>query len=197
VRFDVGLPAAFRLTLGWTPPVRINGLRTRDLFAVALGKSLIRGERFNLSARIFGQDGGAEGDITCPARLAGITDPEVNPYGCSAPSDDRIALRHYGADMTAGWARAGWHWHMSVGAIRMEPEVNVDARTGSIRDRSRLVARDVAPYLAFGTGPDVANGWRATVEYLYVPLQVRRDGETRSHNDPLGSVRLQLRRSMH
>jgi len=197
LRLDVGLPAAFHLALGWTPPVQINGLRTHDLLALAVGKTLVQRDRFALALRVFGQHGSAEGDITCPARLAGVDDPQINPFGCSAASDDRIALRHYGADMTAAWGRAPWHWHVSPGALRMEPEVHVDALTGPIRDRSRLVAHDVAPYLAAGAGRDFAGRWRASIEYLYVPLSVRREDANGIQNDPLRSFRLELRRSMN
>jgi hypothetical protein len=197
LRMDIGLPAAFRLTLGWTPPVRINGLRTHDLYAVAFGRSLVRRDRFELSARVFGQHGSAEGDITCPARLADVTDPAVNPFGCTAPSDDRIQLRHYGADMTAAWTSSPWHWHASVGVARMEPEVDVDAVTGPVRDRSRLVTRDVVPYFAVGAAHDFSDRWRATIEYMYVPLSVRRDDATDARNEPFRSFRVQLRRSMN
>jgi hypothetical protein len=196
LRVDVGLPWAMQLTLGWTPPVRINGLRTHDLYAAALGRSLVHGDSFDLSMRVFGQHGSARGDITCPARIAGVADVAINPYGCSAPSDDRIELRHYGADLTAAWNLAPLQWHATLGAARMEPEVQVDAVTGPIRDRSRLVARDVVPYVAVGVGRDFAERWRATVEYLYVPLSVRRNGDDGIDNDPLGSLRIQLRRTM-
>lgn len=194
LRLGVGLPGGFMAELGWTPPVRIRGLQSHDLFALAVGRRLFARDRFDLSARVFGEHGTAEGDITCPARLAGIPDLDINPYGCSAPSHDRIALRHYGVDMTAAWTFAPWHWHLTLGAARMEPTVQVDAVTGSVRDRSRLVARDVLPYLAVGTGRDVRGHWRASVELLYVPLTVRRNGEA-AENDPLASLRVQLRRS--
>jgi hypothetical protein len=196
LRVDVGLPAAFRLTLGWTPPVRINGLRTHDLYAIALGRTVFHRDAFDLSMRVFGQHGSAQGDITCPARIAGVADASINPFGCSHPSNDRIELRHYGADLTTAWSPSSWQWHATVGIARMEPQVQVDAVTGPIRDRSRLVARDVLPYIAIGAGRDFAVRWHATVEYLYVPLSVRRNGMEDAGNEPLRSLRLQLRRTM-
>src|SRR6476469_6714441 len=63
LRVDVGLPAAFRLSLGWTPPVQINGLRTHHLVAVALGRPMFQRAGFGLGVRVFGQYGNAEGDI--------------------------------------------------------------------------------------------------------------------------------------
>ena len=61
------------------------------------------------------------------------------------------------------------------------------------RDRSRLVARDVLPYVAAGGGRDLGDCWRLSLEVLYVPLSVRRDPEGASSNDPLTSFRAQLR----
>jgi hypothetical protein len=193
-RVAIGLPHGWVAEAGWTPPLSVNGIRTRDLIAIALGRNLFATDSFSLSARIFGQHGDAEGDLTCPAEVAGVTDPEVNPAGCMAPSRDRIALRHYGADMTAAWGTAPWHGHATFGMVRMEPFVRVDALLiGSVRDRSRLVARDVLPYVAAGGGRDLGDRWRLSFEVLYVPLSVRRDPEGASSNDPLTSFRAQLR----
>jgi hypothetical protein len=194
VRLAIGLPHGWVAEAGWTPPLSVNGIRTRDLIAVALGRRLVATDSFSLSARIFGQHGDAEGDITCPADVAGVADPEVNPAGCVAPSRDRIALHHYGADMTAAWGTAPWHGHATLGVARMEPTVQVDALLiGSVRDRSRLVARDVLPYVAAGAGRDLGERWRLSFEVLYVPLSVQRDPAQGSVNDPLTSLRAQLR----
>jgi hypothetical protein len=193
-RLAIGLPHGWVAEAGWTPPLSVNGIRTRDLIALALGRQLFATDSFSLSARIFGQHGEAEGDITCPADVAGVEDPDINPAGCVAPSRDRIALRHYGADVTAAWGTTPWNGHATVGVARMEPFVQVDAPlTGPVRDRSRLVARDVLPYVAAGAGRDLGERWRLSVEVLYVPLSVQRDAEEGTSNDPLTSFRAQLR----
>lgn len=191
-RLSVGLPAGWVAELGWTPPVVFNGTRTRDLFALALGRQLVAGDAFSLSARVFAQHGSAEGDITCPAELAGVADPQANPFGCVAPSRDRIRLHHYGADMTAGWDTTPWHWHASLGIARMETVVQVDAQVGSVRDRSRLLGRGLLPFATAGLGRDLGAHWRMTMEVLYVPLSVRRNPDAASQNDPLTSLRMQL-----
>jgi len=192
-RLSLGLPGAWVAELGWTPPVEINGLRTRNLLALAFGRRLLVGDAFTLSARVFGQHGSAEGDITCPAAGSGVVDPQANPVGCIAASDDRIALRHYGADVTAAWASTPWHWYASLGIARMEPEAHVDAQLGSYRDRSRLVARGNQPFVALGIGRDLDARWRLSLEALHVPLPVRRDPDATQQNDPLTSLRIQLR----
>lgn len=193
LRLSLALPAGWIAELGYSPPVVINGTRPRDLVALAIGHRLIERHGWTLSMRAFGQHGAAEGDITCPAQLAGILDRQKNPSGCEAASDDRIALNYYGIDATAGRRLGDWNWHASLGAVRTEPVVQVDALVFGLRDRSRLTARDVLPYLAAGANYDVDTHWTVGAEALYVPLTVRRDFDPARQHDPFTSLRLQLR----
>jgi hypothetical protein len=193
LHMSLGLPAGWIAELGYTPPLAIDGTRARELIAIALGHRLIERGAYTLSARAFGQHGGARGDITCPAELAGVEDSERNPYGCQAASDDHVTLNYYGADLVSGWNAGHWHWHADVGVARTETAVQVDALTFDFRDRSRLVARDVLPFVAIGTGRDVGTHWRVGVELLHVPLTVRRGPGATRDNDPLTSVRVQVR----
>lgn len=190
VRLQLGLPRGFQLDIGFTPPLEIDGAQPRDLLAVAVGKTIWRGEYLALAVRAHGQHGQVSGDITCPEELAIGYDRELNPYGCQAPSDDRVDLNHYGVASLLGGAWRDWRWHAEWGALRTEPEVQVDAQVFDVRDRSHLVARGWLRHYAVGIGRERGRwGWRA--EVLHVPLDVRRaDGRD---NDALTSFRLQLR----
>lgn len=188
----LGLPGGWVVELGYTPPVEIDGARPRDLVAVAVGRRLFERGDLSLSARLFGQHGSVSGDITCPAGLAGLEDGKANPYGCRAPSDDRLRLNYYGFELTPALRRGALQWHASVAAVRTETEVQVDAFTFGVHDLSRLTARAVLPAVAIGTTRDFGRGWRWGVEVLYVPLQLRRDGQS-AENEPLASLRLHLR----
>ena len=190
LRAHVGLPGGWVGELGYTPPLEIDGLRVHDLVAVGLGRRLFEQGPYTVSARVFGQHGSATGDITCPGELAGIQDPDRNPYGCQAASHDRIGLRYYGLDLTVAWQRDRWTWHVTAGLVRSEPEVQVDALTFDFRDRSHLVARELLPTLALGTGRDVGAHWRLSTEVLHVPLTVRRDGGR--ERDGLTSLRVRV-----
>ena len=150
LRLQLGLPADWVAELGYTPPLTVDGVRSHDLFALAMGRRVIERGRYTLSVRAFGQYGEVHGDITCPGELAGIPDSARNPYGCQAASHDRIKLNYYGIDLTSAWAAGAWQWHADLGVARTELEVQVDALTYDVRDRSRLVARDVLPFLALG-----------------------------------------------
>jgi hypothetical protein len=192
VRGTIGLGAAWVAELGYTPPLRVDGSRARDLVTLAIGRRLLDRDAWSVSARIFGQHGAAEGDITCPAQVAGPFDPERNPFGCVEASRDRIALNHYGFDATFAAVRADWSWHATLGAVRNEPTVQVDARVFTVRDRSYLIARGVLPFLALGANRGLGDRWQFGFELLHVPLQVRRPESDRVRDDPFTALRLRF-----
>ena len=193
-RAMLGLPGGFVAEFGYTPPLQINGTKPRDLIALAIDRRMFERGAFSLSARAFGQHGRVGGDITCPATLAGVSDRQQNPFDCQAPSDDRVALNYYGAEVTSAWIAGSWEAHVGLGAVRTELAVQVDSLTFNERDRSRLVARGVLPFTAVGVTRNIGPHWDAAVELLYVPLYVRRPPDFTRDADPLTSVRVQLRR---
>ncbi|QSX77380.1 hypothetical protein [Agrilutibacter solisilvae] len=192
LRAQIGLPGRWVADVGYTPPVEIDGLRAQDLFAVGIGRRLFDQAPYSVSMRAFGQHGKAKGDITCPAGLAGDPDPVRNPYGCQAASHDQIGLNHYGIDLTVAWSRERWTWHVTTGVVRNEPDVQVDALTYDVRDRSHLVARGVLPMLALGLSRDFGARWTGAFEVLHVPLTVRRDPDAGREHDSLTSLRLRV-----
>lgn len=193
LRFGLTLPAGWHAELGWTPPLRIDGARARDLFALAVGRSLIERDRWQWNLRLHGQHGQVEGDITCPRALAGNPDRNVNRYGCVEASNDRIAMRYYALESNLAWGPAGGlRGHASLGLARFEPVVQVQARSANLISRPRLSSSGEAPYIALGLSKPLSRRWEAALEALYVPLQVERRDRA-SENDPYWSLRLQLR----
>lgn len=190
LRVAIGLPAGWVGELGYTPPLTIDGTHG-SLIAMAFGHRVVDRDRWLLTARAFGQHGTVHGDITCPAELAGVSDPVLNPYGCEAASHDRVDLNYYGAELAAIGGTGSWHWHAGLGLVRTELEVQLDALTYGVRDRSRLTANGWRHYLAAGVRHDFGRRWSVAAELLHVPLSVRRGGD--SENDPLTGFRLQLR----
>jgi hypothetical protein len=192
LRILLGLPGEFVATLGYTPPVTIAGTKARDLFALAIARRLYDRDDFSVSMQFFGEHGRAQGDVTCPKRLAGNPDLEQNPYGCQAPSNDTIKLNYYGLEVTTAWTNDSWHAHLSAGAVRTEFAVQVDAYTFGVHDRSLVVSRGSMPFYTAGVSKDLDAHWNLGAEVLYVPLYVQRVPDTPSQNDSLTSVRLQL-----
>lgn len=189
----VGLPAGWVAEIGYTPPLRLRDTQPRHFLALALGHRLVARGRFSLSARVFGQHGAVEGDITCPGRLAGVDDPARNPYGCQAPSQDLASLNDYGASLIPSWSGDGWQAYVDASALRTETQVQVDALTFDVRDRSRLVAHDVLATFAAGVRHDLGAHLDWGAELLFVPLRVRRGAGAPSERDDFLGLRLQVR----
>ena len=188
----VGLPGGWIGEIGYTPPLRIEDTQPRHFVALGIGRRLVARDAFRLSWRVFGQHGDVEGDITCPAHLAG-GGSDVNPYGCQAPSQDVASLNYYGTDLTWTWSTAPWQWYLDTGVVRSETQVQVDAYTFDAHDRSRLVAHDVLPFAAAGLQREVDAHWAWGAELLFVPLTVRRGAGAPAERDDFLDLRLQLR----
>jgi hypothetical protein len=193
VRAWVGLPAGWVGEIGYTPPLRIEDTQPRHFLSLAIGRRLLERGPFSLSWRVFGQHGDVEGDITCPASLAGIDDITINPYGCHAPSQDVASLNYYGTDLTWAWSAHPWQWYVETAVARTETQVQVDAYTFDVHDRSRLVAHDVLPFVAAGVQREVGARWTGGAELLFVPLTVRRNANAPSQRDDFLDLRFQLR----
>jgi hypothetical protein len=190
-RMYLGLPGAWVAELGYTPPLTVNGVQPRDLLTIAVGRRLFERGGFTFSGRIFGQHGRARGDITCPASIAGVADPLVNPYGCQARSNDQITLDYYGFELVPAWTAGSWHGYVSGGAVRADLAVQVDAFTFDEHDRSHLVSHTTLPFATAGMSIDLDAHWNLGLQVLYVPLDVQRQPGGPTHNDPLTSARLQ------
>jgi len=193
LRLALGLPGDGVAELGYTPPLEIGGSRARNVIALSVGRRLYDSAGFTLSMRALGQLGKVQGDITCPARVVGVGDPQENPVGCRAPSQDTFATNYYGVDATAGWDAGEWKWHLGAGIARTHLWVQVDALVLAGRDRSRLTSDGNLPWLTIGVRHDLGPRLSLAAELLYVPLNVRRPPDFSRASDPLTSVRAQLR----
>jgi hypothetical protein len=193
LRLALGLPGDWVAEIGYTPPLEIAGSRARNVVALALGRRLFQWDAITFSMRAVGQVGEVEGDITCPARLAGLTDPAQNPYGCRAPSHDVFTTNYYGGDATVGWDAGDWKWYASAGIARTRLAVQVDALVFDSNDRSRLTSNGNLPWVTIGVRHDFDPQWGVAAELLYVPLDVRRPPDFSVEQDPVTSARVQLR----
>jgi len=193
LRLALSLPYDWVAELGYTPPLEIAGTRARNVVALAMGRRLFERDAFTLSMRALGQIGKVQGDITCPARVASVADPLINPYGCREPSQDTFTTNYYGIDATVGWAAGDWKWHAGAGIARTQLSVQVDALVAASHDRSRLISDGTLPWFTIGVRHDFNPQWSLGAELLYVPLDVRRPPDFSRANDPLTSVRVQLR----
>lgn len=179
LRLLVGLPRDVAAELAWTPPLHHRGAEAKDLWAAAVSKRWILPDDIALTLRAFGQHGRIDGDITCPARLAGIDSFDENPYGCQAASNDAVSLNHHGLEATFTGGDT-WRWHVGAGVIRNEAQVQVDALVYDARDRTRLVVRDTLPYFTLGLQRALGARWSVAAELLHMPME-RRVGPGHPH----------------
>ena len=194
LRGTLGLPGDWVAELGYTPQVEIDGTKARDLVAIAIGRRLVQEGAFSLSMRALGQVGKVQGDITCPAHIAGVADIAVNPVGCRAPSRDAFTTNHYGIDATVAWDAGDWKWHAGAGIARTRLAVQVDAPLESVRDRTRLTSDGSLPWFTLGVRRAIDADWSVALEILHVPLEVGRPPDFTTERDSLTSWRAQLRR---
>lgn len=190
-RLTVGLPARFTLELGWVPPVEVFDAKP-NLVTVALGRPLWVGRAWRAGARLHGQAGTIESDITCPDEVAarGLDDLDGNPFGCEEPSEDEVDLSYVGLELSAERDGGGdWIPYGAVGVSSLDMEFQVDAVTRGFRDLSLLTASGTQWHAVTGLRwlgrPRTSFG----VEVFYSPLRVERVEGAGAETDALVNVR--------
>jgi hypothetical protein len=190
-RLTVGLPSRFTLEVGWVPPVEVFDAKP-NIVTVALGRPLWVGPTWRAGARLHGQAGTIESDITCPADVAarGLGDLEGNPFGCEAPSRDEVDLGLVGLELAAERDAGGdWVPYGAVGITSLDLEFQVDALTNGFRDLSLLTASGPQWHAVAGIRWHGHPRTTFGVELFYSPLEVERVEGAGSETDALVNVR--------
>lgn len=176
-RVIVGLPGKVSLIAGWVPPVEVDGLEA-NLFALGFERPLVERDAWGLGARLYGQVGSIEGDLTC-------SEPEIrfepgserNPFGCQAPSDDEADLAYAGFELVGSRELAGDRaprLHLGLAANWHDHEFQVDALTFGFRDRTLLLADGWTWSVNAGATWPLTASTRLGVQAFYSPLSVDR-----------------------
>ena len=193
-RLRLGLPRGFGLTLGWAPPVEVDGVEA-NLASLALEKSLWQNHRWGLGLRAYGQVGQAEGDFTCAAGGDERFPPgsPENPFGCEAPSEDQVDLDYFGLELVGHYRLAGSRsptLHFGISWNSLDLTFQVEAQTFGFLDRTRLLADGETVALNAGATWKLSKPTQLGLELFYSSLEVDRGvGE---QNDPLFNVRALL-----
>lgn len=192
VRATVGLGWDLSLDVAYTPPVEVEGIEP-NLLTAALERPFFQGERWVVGARVYGQIGTVEGDITCPEDEAALPPGAPgNAFGCQEPSNDEVTLDYAGAALTGGYLlseRRNINLHFALMATSMDLEFQVDALLFDLRDRTLLVTDGWTYGALAGLSWQPSRRTRAGVEAFYTPLDVVRPPGTSSRNDELFNVR--------
>ena len=190
VRAGFGLPASWFLTLGYVPPVEIDGV-TPEVFDLAVGRVVVSKPSWTLSARLTSQIGTLTGDLTCPANIVGSPDTSINPEDCLEPSNDEVRLDYVGIEWTYSRTRSErWRPYVAASANYLDLEFQVRARYSRFLDRGRLQADGWTHTLAVGTRYQTQNRVALAGEIFYAPLDVVRDATRGAQNDGLVTGRL-------
>ncbi len=176
-RVELGLPADFSVTLALIPPVRIGGIRP-NVFAVSLGRPLLDLGRWRLSGRVYGQRGTLEGDITCDSDTVNAgADPVRNPFGCQAPSEDKMTIRSAGAELGGAFhATDRLEPYAAVAWNYFDSDFEVNAVYSDFVDHSLLLASGSTVSVTTGLGYQMSRRIRITGEVFFTPLDVQRSG---------------------
>jgi hypothetical protein len=191
-RVNIGLPQDLTLTLGYIPPVRLGGIQP-NILAVSVGRPLVTLDKWRLGLRLLGQVGRLRGDVTCDRETVGAgLDATRNPFGCEAPSDDRLTIRSGGVELGNAFVispRA--EPYIAVSWNYFDTEFQTDARYSGVIDRSRSVGSGPSVALTTGISYRIRPQVRFGGELFYTPLDVRRFQQPRT-NDGLMNVRAAL-----
>lgn len=194
-RVHLGLPGNFSAVASWTPPVRLNGAKPKNVFGLALEKQLFVENGWGLGGRLYALRGDGTGDITCDRdTAAGTPGTAANPFGCRAPSDDRLSLDHEGLELIASRMLDGERWqpYVSLAWTRTNPRAQVNARVFEILDRSVLTTEGDLMTTTVGVAFHPSADWSASAAFSYTPLDVRRPPLRQSRAGDFWSLRLGL-----
>lgn len=190
----VGLGGGFSASVGWVPPLEMDGAKA-NLLSLAVDRPLLERARFRLAGRVFYLSGSITGDITCPAHEAAAgNDPVANPFGCEAASDDEMKIESTGLEIAASWTLPSEALELYVSALgqRLDADFQVDAVYNGFHDRGRLAheGTDIAATLG------LAYRWnertRLAGELFWSPLDLVRDPFGRGPSESRDLVNLRL-----
>jgi len=194
-RLHLGLPGAVSAVASWTPPLRLHGAKPKGVFGLALEKQLVAANGWHLGGRLYALRGDATGDITCDRHTAAETPGSAdNPFGCRAPSDDRLKLDHQGFELMVSRLLASERWqpYAALAWTQMNSQAQVNARIFDIVDRSVLTTDGHLTTATVGVAFHPSADWSWSAAFSYTPLDVRRPPLREAGDGDFWSVRIGL-----
>lgn len=192
LRVTVGLPWRFSLTLSYLPPITINGVQP-NLFSLALGRPFRLSRSLTVGTTIYGQVGAVSGDFTCPeSAVQAGSDPQRNPFGCTAKSHDQTNLNYLGLELSASYRieRArDLEPYATLGVNYMDLAFQVGAEYADTIDRTRLKTQGATLSITGGLLYPITRRLDIAAEAFYSPLSVIRPQNTSLTVEGLLNVR--------
>ncbi len=190
-RASFGLLWDLTAELTWTPPLELKGAKPDDLWGLALSRPLYSGSNWALGLRVFALYGPVTADVTCSDDIASKPPGTAeNPFSCLEPSEDRLEMDHYGAElMLSAPAILGLDPWVSVAATRMDPYVEVNALVLGAVDYSTIDSEGSSETVSGGVSYRFNENWGCTLAGSYTPLDAKRPNDPDDLDD-FWSIRL-------
>lgn len=191
-----GLSDRFSLTAAYVPPVEIFDRLKTHLAGLFVNVQAVRSDRFMVGVRLGGQWSEARGDFTCAADIAGVMDPEINPFGCVEPSNDTFTSLTATAEAWVDYrlrTTLPADLFLSVAYSYADLEFDVNALwQGGFRDQRRLSTSGEIWSFSGGVNVTLSDKLSASLAIVHVPLDVRRPPEFSLETNSLTHFRLSV-----
>lgn len=194
-RLTIGLPWKLSLLLGYTPPIKVFGVKPH-IFSYGLERPVYERGPWTLGLRAYGQVGHVEGAFTCPGEAASKPPGSPgNPYGCEGKSKDKVTTNYWGLELSGSYradALRGLTPWVSLAGNYLDTRFQVKADTFGFRDRERLKADTGTVTLGLGLLYPLTEKIDVSVGMSFTPLWVTRPPSTSDDTDPLLNARTVL-----
>ena len=172
--------------LSYTPPLEIKGAKPKNLWGIALAKSIISNDSINLGVRYYRLAGNAIADVTCskdtvnePLYTAG------NPSGCISVSKDRIDLGHQGFEILLenNQTNTNIRPYVSLASTKIDSSVRIDAELELSREVAFVKTSGTLSTLSFGLNYQLSDDWQLNLGTSFTPLDVNRPSPAGGDDD--------------
>lgn len=191
-----GITDSLSVTGAYVPPVEIFDRLETHLAGLYLNFEVFRKGRFLVSLRAGGQWSEATGDFTCAEDIAGVMDPEINPFDCIEPSNDTFTSLTATAELTVDYrlpTRRAVDVFLGVAYTYADLEFEVDALwAGGFNDNRRLLTHGDIWSFNGGVKWALSDRIHTTLAIVHTPLNVRRPPDFNSDSSSLTHFRLSV-----
>jgi hypothetical protein len=194
-RASLGLIWDVTAEVSYTPPLEIDGAKPDGLWGLALSRPLLDLGGWGFGLRVFAQEGEVRADVTCSAEVAAQPPrSEGNPFGCTGPSSDRLAMDHYGAELIFSLPELplGIQPWAALAVTRMDPFVQLEAPLDIGLELSTIGSEGTVETISAGLVYRVNDNWRINLASSYTPLDVNRPPDNPGGQDNYWNLRLGL-----
>lgn len=189
-----GITKRLSATAAYVPPVEVFDRLETHLAGLFFNYEFLNSDRFRVVLRAGGQWSEATGDFTCSAEIAGIMDPEINPFGCEEPSNDTFTSLTATAEVSVDYRLSVKHaFDVFLGAAYTyaDLEFEVDALWGGgFQDQRRLMTEGDIWTFSGGAKWAVTDRIHAALSLIHTPLDVRRPPDFKAKSSSLTQFRM-------